>query len=184
MNRTLQLYKIVAAGVIAVAVLMALLSFYYATANPVVITERCDSKTFYEGRRQNIQLTDEDVKSFIENWIALRYSWVEFDPNQIIRAIGPVTTNGLQEKLKDQLQKKVVEAAKSGKSQKIEQSVINIKVTLSEKDAVAAFDQIIRINGIPIIVPSEVAFQIIQDGPTKWNPLGLYVNGVLEREEK
>jgi hypothetical protein len=183
-NRTLQVYRAVAMAIGLVALLTTILAIYHATANPVVVVEKCNAKSFYEGNRTNIKVTDDDVKAFIEGWIRLRYTWTEYDPEKIVRAIAPMTTEGLQEKLKDQLNKKAAEAAKNGKAQKIETSVANIKVTLSDKDAVASFDQIVRINGIPIVVPSEIAFQIVQEIPTQWNPLGLYVNGVLEREEK
>lgn len=166
---------------------------YFATANPVVVTESCGEKTFFEGKREKLKITDEDVTTFIERWVTLRYSWSEFNAEKIIKAIAPLTTDGLQERLKDLLGKKAPANAKAGtttqatpalKDQQIAEHVAELQVTLSDHEAVAAFDRIVRINGIPVILPSQVSLQIIQGPVTRWNRLGLYVNGVIEHDEK
>lgn len=183
-NRTLQVYKVAAVAVAGVAVMLAILSLCLAMANPVVVVKECGEKTFLDSKREAIKVTDEDVKAFIAAWIGSRYTWTEYEPDRLVREIAPTTTEGLISKLKEQLGKKAAQDTKEGKVQKIEESVMNIRVTLSEKDAVADFDRIVRINSIPIVVPSQVALQVVQGSATKWNRLGLYVNGVVERDEK
>lgn len=168
-----------------VVVILALHGFYQATLPPIVVTEKCDGKTFHDGKREALKITDSDVKQFIENWIGLRYNWSEFNPEMIVRNIEPVSTFGFVEKLKEIFGKKKADNSPGNrKDDKLEEMVTNIRVTLSEKDALASFDQILRINGIPLIVPTEVSLQIVKGSPTRWNPLGLYVNGAVEHEEK
>lgn len=146
------------------------------------MTLQCGEKLFFEGKREDFKITDDDVKRFVESWVKLRYTWTEFDPQKVLDAVGPLSTQDLQNKLKPVLQKTKVDATKP--NQKFEITVTNIRVTLAAKEAVASFDTIVRLNGFPIVVPGEVSLEIIQGMPTKWNYLGLYVNGVIEHEVK
>jgi hypothetical protein len=181
-NKVLMIYKITAIGVTGVALAMTALAFYHATANPVVVVQECGNKSFFEGHREKVKITDDDVKAFIENWVKARYSWSDLEIEKMVRSISPISTDGLQQKLKDQLGKK--KPTPAGKDQKIEESVANIQVTLTDKSAIAHFDRIVRINGTPLIVSSEIALEVIEGGVTQWNRLGLYVNGVVERDDK
>ena len=181
-NRMLLIYKVAAASVSAVALILTGIIFYQAVRGPIVVLDKCDDKSFFQGRYQILKVTEPDVKRFIENWISLRYAWSEFDPDKIIRNIEPWSTQGFTEKLRDLFGKK--KKSQDPKPQKIEESVTNIKVNLGDREALATFDQIVRINGIPIVVPSEVSMQIIQGSSTRFNPLGLYVDGLIEHEEK
>jgi hypothetical protein len=183
LNRTLLIYKFVAAGVIILAVLMALFVLYRSGADPVVVVERCGVKNFFEGKRDAVKITDTDVKEFAEEWIKLRYTWSDFDPDKIAKRVEPISTEGFKQKLIELLTKKGAQG-KDQKAQKLEEIAANIRITLTDKEVLAIFDRIVRINGIPIVVPSEVSLQVIQGSVSNWNPLGLYVNGVVEHEDK
>lgn len=183
-----------ALGLIIAVVFLGGLTVFFVKANPIVVTDSCGEKIFHEGKREQIKITDEDVKAFIVTWISLRYTWKEYDPDKISKSIAPLSTDGLQEKLNAVLgRQKAQNSAPPGSSpassqdqrtQKIEESVTNIEVTLTEHDALASFDRIVRINGIPVILPSQVSLQIVQGAATRWNRLGLYVNGIIERENR
>lgn len=178
----LVIYKVVALAITLVALAMTALAYYHATANPVVVVEECGNKSFFDGHREKVKITDDDVKEFIGTWVKARYSWSDLEVDKMVRAIAPISTDGLVQKLKEQLGKK--KPGPSEKDQKIEESVTNIQVTLTDKSATATFDRIVRINGTPLIVPSEVALEVIQGDVTQWNRFGLYVNGLVERDDK
>lgn len=197
MNKTLLVYKVATGGLTVVAAIMSIMAFYHSTANPVVVALDCNGgKSFLAGRREKVNLTDDDVKRFIEEWVRLRYTWNAFDPDKIVKAVAPLSTDGLQEKLKELLGKKTSApsaaqaqttsgtAQSTAGNQSLEEDISHVRVLLTDKDAIASFDRILRINGIPLIIPSEVSLQIIQSTPTHWNLAGLFVNGVIEHDEK
>ena len=68
--------------------------------------------------------------------------------------------------------------------EKIEQYIAFIRPSLSDSSSQVQFDRIIRINNIPIIVPTKLELSIIQDHKTRCNPTGLYVNGATEYSHK
>ena len=71
---------------------------------------------------------------------------------------------------------------KDFKGQEVSQDIAHIKVKISEKEIIVTFDKIFHIASIPLVVPTQVSVQIINGATTKWNPMGLYVNGILEHE--
>ena len=182
LNRTLLIYKAAAGGLSLLSVMLVCLAFYFASSDPIVVLEKCQDKVFIEGSREPLKLSDDDIRRFIRQWIKLRYTWKSSDTAAVVRAIEPVSTEGFRERIKDYLNKKQVQPG--AKSQQVEESVANIEVIVTEKDATASFDRIVRINSIPIVIPSQVSLQIVQGRTNKWNPLGLYVNGAVEHEDK
>jgi hypothetical protein len=181
MNRALLGYKWISILLALLAITLAALAAYQAARSQVVVLERAGQKEFFEGRRAPIQITDDDVKSVIEQWIRLRYEWREYLPEQIARNIGPISTEGLQAKIRDLL---IKEKAHSPPEQHLAETVSGIDVKLEDHDASASLDLILRVNGIPLVIPTELSFQVIRDTPSRWNPTGLLVNGVIEKEQK
>lgn len=182
LNRTLLVYKAAAGGLSLLSMLLVCLAFYLASSDPIVVLEKCQDKVFIESSREPLKLTDDDIRRFISQWVKLRYTWKWSDMPAVLRAIEPVSTEGFRERIKDYLGKK--QGQPGAKDQQVEESVANIEVTVTEKDATASFDRIVRINSIPIVIPSQVSLQIVQGRTNKWNPLGLYVNGIIEHEDK
>ena len=181
LNRALVGYQWVSIFLTFLAFALAGWIFYQGTRGPIVVREQLGRKEFYEGHPEPLRLTDEDVKSVIEQWIRLRYDWSELDPEEIARSIGPLSTEGLQAKIRELLSK---QKAHSPPEQRLAEAVSGIEVSLGEHDAEASFDLILRVNGIPLVVPMQVSFQVEKGTPTRWNPTGLWVNGVVEQEQK
>lgn len=181
LNRELRIHRIGALGFLGLALCLAGLAYYHSLSIPIVAIRECDSTVYYQGSKESLQVKEEDIKRFIEKWVALRYTFTDAGMQQLLRGIEPYTTRGLVEKVKASLEKR---KSQTPKDQKIEEYPTQIRSQLTEKDALASFDRVVRINGIPIVVPSEVSLQLVEGEQTQWNPLGLYVNGVIEHEEK
>lgn len=181
LNHALSIYRIGALTLSALSLVLAIIVGILATSDPVVVVTDQDSKIFFQGRHEHVAVTDEDIKAFIATWVTARYTWTQLDQNSIIRGIEPISTNGFLTKLSDQLGKRKLDL-KEG--QKLEEIAVNVRPVVNQKEALASFDRIVRINEIPIVVPSEVALDIVQGKRTRWNPLGLYVNGIVEHEKK
>ena len=165
------------AALVALSILVGIL----ATANPIVVERQDGLKTYLQGKREKQTISDSDIESFVEMWIRARYEWSSYEPDHVAKAIAPVSSDGLQEKVRSQMAKG---AAGACKGQTVEQTVSGVKVKASENEISATFDRVIRINGIPIVVPLEVTLEVIKGRSTRWNPIGLYVNGVTERGDK
>lgn len=182
LNRTLQIYKLAALGLLGLCFFQVLLCFSLSSDNPVVVVKECGGKSFFDSKREEIKIGDDDISRFVETWVSLRYTWDSNDPERMFRSIEPISTDGFKEKLKGSLGKK--KSDKKSKEEELQESVANVEVTITEKDAIAAFDRIVKIKGIPLVIPSQVSLQIVRGKVSRWNPLGLYVNGALEHEDK
>ncbi len=125
-------------------------------------------------------LTEEDIARFVERFILRRYSWKEFIPKAITGKLSCIVTENFLLKLKENLAKKKTAEGKT----KVEQYAAFIRSTLQEGQALASFDRILRINGVPIISPVELSLSIVERQRTECNLTGLYVNGLKEFSKK
>ena len=57
-----------------------------------------------------------------------------------------------------------------------------ISVQVTKESTIAIFDVVLRVDDIPLIVPTQVALQLVKGVPTEWNPMGLYVNNITIHE--
>ncbi|MDH5582147.1 MAG: hypothetical protein OEY33_09610, partial [Bdellovibrionales bacterium] len=101
-----------------------------------------------------------------------RYSWENINPSILVRNLSPISTNGFLKKLRAELKKE--------KEGSFKQTITNLEIVLTEKESFAKFDKIFKINNIPLIVPTEISLKVIQGERSKWNPMGLYVDGIVE----
>lgn len=123
--------------------------------------------------------TKEAVAELVTEFIKARYEWTSFEPQIIVKKIEPFTTEDLRSKLLEEFGKKGFQN-KPGES--IEQSIARIKPNISDKAIIAKFDRILRINDIPVVVPTEISLLLAEGPKTFFNPLGLYINGLIESE--
>ncbi len=133
-------------------------------------------KSYHVGLKNEEVVTEEDVARFVERFILRRYSWKEFIPGAITENLSCIATGSFLLKLRENLAKKKQGDGKT----KVEQYAAFIKSTLQEGQALASFDRILRINGVPIVSPMELSLSIVQRQRTECNPTGLYVNGLKE----
>ena len=179
LNKILYVYKAIGVTLGVICLSLSLLSIYLATKPPVVVIQRDQKRTFHYPTKRGVEISQEDVSSFISDYIQLRYTWEELDSEVILKNISPLTTRGFQRKVKARLDK---ESGGKGLNKKISQQVTYIQPVVTEKEASVSFDRIIRIEGTPLIAPAQATFQIIKGRATAWNPMGLYVNGVIINE--
>lgn len=178
-NRVLQVYRVtsfLSCGLIAI--LLCILT-YMSLRGPIVVTINDGRKQFFEGKRQNLPITEKDVEDFVHSFIGIVYQWENLKPEEIMNAGAPLMTEGLYEKLKSQLENRTTKEF-AGKT--LSQSVTNLKVKVTDQSVVASFEKILRLNGVPLIIPSELELGIIRGSASKFNPLGLFVNGITEHE--
>lgn len=179
-NKELKLYQIATIFLGVVTLLMITLVFVVLNPDPIVIQGSGLDKSYTVGKHISTGPTQEDVKVFLKEFIGLRYQIRKDDLGGTLRNISPLSTDGYIQALANEIKREKSESQLS----KIDQYVANIEIIVNDKEALAKFDKIVRFNGIPLIVPTEASFQLIKERPSKWNPYGILVNGVIEHENK
>lgn len=180
-NALLRTHKLINLGLLAVCVLQLFVISWMYTADPIVVIKEGKQQDYHTGQRDNEQISGTAVEEFVRKFLHIRYEWNELKPEAKQKSLAPMVTAGLQKRLF-----KVLTHLKSKEFQDKDtsQAIVNIKVSVSKENVVASFDKLLRIEGVPIPVPTTISLHIIKGTANRWNPIGLLVNGVIEHQEK
>ncbi len=181
LNRVLFLYKVVGLSLLGLCLLLSIFLFILATRDPVVITLTEESR-FYHGGRSPISLTEQDIAHFVKKYINLRYEWASLELEVIARNISPLITKGFYKKSYTEILQ--VRKNLGDQSSSASQTVSGVQTNITKDSAVATFDRILRVSGVPLVVPTQVSFRLVKEVSTKWNPMGLYVHSISVHEGK
>ena len=179
MQKNQQFQKRVIMSLMGLVGILAMIVILNGNDTPLVVERE---NLFYRplsAERVDIKPTNESVAELVTEFIKVRYEWDSFQPQVIVKKLEPYTTESLREKLLEEFGKKGFQN-KPGES--IEQSVSRIRPDISEKAVLATFDRILRINGVPVVVPTEVSLLLSEGPKTFFNPMGLYINGLIEHD--
>ena len=179
LNRILKIFKIGLVGLIALNLISWIFVISMTSNTPIIISKENSRVITYKGDKTYPDITDSEVKIFVKEFVSNRYNWEKFNPKHILGNISPLITKGLEAKLRKNLPRQFKEL--KGKS--LQQAIVNLKITIDKNNVTASFDRVLKIDGIALISTSEIAFNIIKGENTWANPLGLYVNGVIEHNE-
>lgn len=147
---------------------------------PLVVVKECSGdETYHIGSYIPHQIGEETVKKVATRFIKQRYAWDDLNPDTIALNISPLSTEGLKKKVKNNLVKL---RDQNFKDKSVEQSVTNIEVLITKDNVMATFDKILKIEGLPLPVPTLIYLNVIKGASTVWNPEGLYVNGIIEQQ--
>lgn len=150
---------------------------YTTTLAPIVVTKENGLIQRHQTKRESVDLQNSEIENFVKGFIKHHYEWKKMnDPSRLLE-IKPFVTDDFY----GLLSKKFKELRTVDD---VSQYVGNIKVSISDKAILAQFDKIVRLKGLPLVSVTQISLQIIKDSSTAWNPLGLYVNGLIEHEAK
>lgn len=180
MQRNQQFQKRIILSLLGLVGILGLIVLFAGNSTPLVVERENSLYRTMQVERSDIKPTKESVAELVTEFIKARYEWESFEPQVIVKKLEPFTTEALRTKLFDEFGKKGFQN-KSGES--IEQSVSRVRPDISDKAILATFDRILRINGVPIVVPMEVSLLLSEGPKTYFNPLGLYVNGLIEHDK-
>jgi hypothetical protein len=176
LNRIAYSYKIICFCLSGCLIFSLSLIAYMAMLPPVVIDKNETQNKRYSSTRQNIEIGKNEIKVFVKTFIKANYQWVSLNKKTMLLNIHPFVTKDFYKLLKGKSTKKVKP------EEQFSQYIGNLNISVTDKDVVAQFDRIIRLKGIPLISVTQISLQILKDSPNQWNPLGLYVNGLIEHE--
>jgi hypothetical protein len=181
-NREIKLYKLGILFLVLIVLVQIIAGLFSQNKAPIVVTAQGSNREYQTGKRDLKAPSQDDVRAFLKSFIELRYRLHSDHLPTTLKNIAPLSTEGYLTALKSEIDKDL--ANNKGQIKSFEQYVAKIEVIVNEKEALARFDKIVRLNGLPLIVPTEASFQIIKDTSSKWNPYGILVNGVIEHESK
>lgn len=179
LNHVLFIYKVIGLGLVGLSLVLTVLCFYLSDRTPLVVKDNGDGYTYLMGHRQDVPLQKENIEKFIRQYVGLRYRWDSPDIEKIAANVAPLVTRGFRKK--SLLELKAL-TGDDFKDKKLKQSISDIEVTVTDKSTVAEFDRILRVNGIPLVIPTQISFALVKGTRSYWNRLGLLINGVTIHE--
>ncbi|WP_127718218.1 hypothetical protein [Halobacteriovorax sp. HLS] len=178
LNRITHSYRVICFSLAGCLLLTLSILAYVATLPPVVIEKSGENTERYSSTRKSTDIGKNEIEKFVIAFIKANYEWEKLDKDIMMNNIHPFVTADFLNLIKSKTKKD------SKPTPEYRQYVGNIKVSITDKEVVSQFDRIIRLKGVPFISVTQISLQIIKDSPNKWNPLGLYVNGLIEHEVK
>jgi hypothetical protein len=119
------------------------------------------------------------VEQFTKEFLADLYVWDEFSGEKISHEIAPFVEDDLGSQIIGTQSQKYL---KELKGKHLSQSLAFVKVSVLEDRVVCKFDRVLKIEGIPLVIPTEVTLSMVEGEPTTFNPMGIYVGGIKENE--
>ena len=171
-------YKMVSLGLGFLVLIVLVFTAMAYFRDPIVVVKQGAVQEFYGAARQDIKVEKEDVESFTKNYLTALYRWSEFNPKKLAGEITPFSEEGLVPKVM------ASQTHKLGKLQdkKLSQDLAFVSVQILADRVTASFLRVLRIEGIPLVVPTELTLSLIEGARTRFNPMGIYVAGIMENE--
>lgn len=178
-EKVLHLYKLISVGACLFATSMGATLIISQFKNPFVAIAKNHAVEFYPTERLPIAMEKAEVEQFTKQFLVSLYVWSEFNGDKIAKSISPFTEGTLSDKvIGTQSQKYLKEL--SGK--RLSQSLAFVEVSVLPDRVICKFDRILKIEGIPLVIPTEVTLALVRGDQTVFNPMGIYVGGIKESE--
>jgi len=178
-ENVIHLYKLTAVGLAAVVFMLvgALLISYFR--DPIVVVKTESGLEFYPSNRSSTTVGKNEIQKFTKEFIASLYVWSEFDNEKLKKEVSTYVDDDLLVKL---MSAQVQRYVKELKAKKMSQAVTSIEIEVLADKVIARFDRLLKIEGIPVVIPTELTLSMIQGGRTRVNPMGIYISGMIEHE--
>jgi hypothetical protein len=171
-------YKMMSIGLGALALFVLIFTVMAYFRDPIVVVRTRVAQEFYGVNRTEVKIGKSEIEDFVYQYLKALYVWESFDPIRIAAEIRPFSNDGLVQKIME------TQTRKFGKvhEKKIAQDLAFVKVHVSDDHVTATFLRILTVEGIPLVVPTELTFSLIEGRRTRFNPMGVYVSGITESE--
>lgn len=147
--------------------------------DPIVAMTNGTDTIFYQSVNSSSEIKEGTIKRHIQQYIDLRYKWDALDHQKISKSLMNLTTSGFNRKTYLELSK-----LKEQFKGTLSQSITDVHVIVTKTKTIAKFDRVLRVNDIPLLIPTQMSFEIIKGSRHAQNPTGLEINGVTIHEER
>jgi len=171
-------YKMMSLGLAGLAIVILIFTMLAYTKDPIVVIQGGHGQGFYPANRQSIKVEKSDVDTFVRDYLESLYVWGSFDSEKLAGEIKPFSEDGLVAKILENQTQKFGKI----KDKRLSQDISFVTVKVLEDHVMCSFIRVIKIEGIPLSVPTELNLSLIEGNRTRANPIGIYVSGIVERE--
>lgn len=179
LNRILAFYRYMSAFLLLIVLGTWVMMAFFLLRDPIVVVLSGQNRVWVEGKKKDVPVQKEEIVEMIKRFIENRYQWKKLNLSEMTQNIQPITTPGLFEKIREDL----INFVKKDMAKKtFQQAVTNIEVKITDKAITANFDRVIRVDDIPLIAPLQLSLELIRGARTNLNPIGLYINGIIEHQ--
>lgn len=172
-------YRLLSIGLGGISIGMAVIAGIIGFRDPIVVVKSQAEQEFFISRRAPVSIEKKDVENMTRRFLSALYVWPEFNGQTLVKEIAPYAQETLVGKI---VEAQTIKYGKDFKGKKIAQEISFVKVEVLEDRVVCSFDRILKIEGIPLVIPTEVTLSMLRGGSTRENPMGVFVSGILENE--
>lgn len=172
-------YRVLTAGLGILVTFLLVLAVVIGFRDPIVVVKSATEQEFFPSSRASVSIEKSDVEAIIRRFLMALYVWHEFNSQALAKEITPYAEEALVEKI---IEAQSLKYGKDFKGKKLAQEITFVKVDVLEDRVVCVFDRILKIEGIPLVIPTEVTLSVLRGSSTRANPMGVFVSGILENE--
>ncbi len=172
-------YRLLAAGLGGLAIVLLAVAIALGFRDPIVVVKSKEVQEFFQSHRAPVSIEKQDVEAITRRFLDVLYVWPEFSGQALSKEIAPYVEEALVGKIVDS---QSVKYGKDFKGKKLAQEISFVKVEVLEDRVVCTFDRILKIEGIPLVIPTEVTLSMLRGSSTRENPMGVFVSGIIENE--
>lgn len=172
-------HRILSAGLGVLIALLLVFTLIIGFRDPIVVVKSTADQEFYSSSRSPISIEKKDVENITRRFLNALYVWPEFNGPSLAKEIVPYMEDALVGKI---IETQVQKYGKDFKGKKLAQEIAFVTVEVLEDRVVCIFDRILKIEGVPLVIPTEVTLSMLRGGNTRANPMGVFVSGILEHE--
>lgn len=172
-------YRVLAAGLCILAFVLLIVAVVASFRDPIVVVKSAETQEFYSSARAPVSIEKKDVESITRRFLNALYVWSEFSGPAVAQEIAPYVEDALIAKI---VEAQTLKYGKDFKGKKLSQEITFVKVDVLEDRVVCSFDRILKIEGIPLVIPTVVTLSMLRGSSTRLNPMGVFVSGILENE--
>ena len=102
-NNQVRLYKLIGVVIGIIGILLLGVILFQSLKSPLVVYDDGAQKIPYVAATREFKIDEEQIRRFLIEYLYLYHRWDKLEPEQILKQIGPFTTEGLIEKIQAQL---------------------------------------------------------------------------------
>jgi hypothetical protein len=175
----IHLYKVFSSGIGVLAFVLLMVAGVLAFRDPIVVVRSTAGQEFYPSTRRPVSIEKNDVENITRRFLTALYVWAEFNGQVLAKDITPYTEEALVGKI---IESQSAKYAKVFKGKKLEQEISFVKLNVLDDRVVCSFDRILKVEGVPLVIQTELTLSMLQGNPTQQNPMGVFVSGIFENE--
>lgn len=172
-------YRVICVALGGLAVILLVVAVAFGFRDPIVVVKSQSDQEFFVSLRAPVSIEKKDVEKVTRRFLDALYVWPEFSAQALTKEITPYAEEALVEKI---IEKQAQKYGKDFRGKKLAQEITFVSVEVLEDRVVCSFDRILKIEGIPLVIPTEVTLSMLRGNSTRENPMGVFVSGILENE--